>query len=89
MADFFALHQRSDLVLFNHDAKTQVGVIVRILQNAYLIRPLGVRPHESSSAALEVEEAMIEQKVGELDFSAVEENAGGFGFEEWAEDDLL
>ncbi len=85
MVEFFKLHQRQDIVLYNQENERRIGVVLGYEENAYVLKPLAAPQNLADNSIIKVLEASIEQKLGTLDFDALKEAEPAFDFGTWAE----
>ena len=85
MSDFFKLHQRQDVVLYNQDGERRIGVVLGYEENAYVLKPLAAVKTLVDNTIISVLESSIEQKLGTLDFDALKEAEPSFDFGTWAQ----
>ncbi|MCO4784114.1 MAG: hypothetical protein KC646_17445 [Candidatus Cloacimonetes bacterium] len=85
MNEFFQLHQRQDLVLFEHNGDSLVGLILGFNEDSYAIKAVLSSSAQLPKETLAITEDKVQQKVGDLDFDTLYENDNSWDFGEYVE----
>ena len=87
MAEFYKLHQRQDLVLCTQGSVNFVGLILGYHEDSYAVLPIYTIQGEPQREVLSLHEENLLQKVGSLDFDALNGADSDFQFGDWVEID--
>ncbi|PCJ15079.1 MAG: hypothetical protein COB02_18340 [Candidatus Cloacimonadota bacterium] len=85
MSEFFQLHQRQDLVLFDYNGSSFVGLVLGYNEDSYAIKAVLASKNDLSNEVLTITEDKIQQKVGSLDFDTLYENDNLWDFGNFVE----
>lgn len=85
MNEFFQLHQRQDLVLFDYNGDNFVGLILGFNEDSYAVKAVLSSSKELPNETLAITEDKVQQKVGQLDFDTLYENDNSWDFGEYVE----
>jgi hypothetical protein len=85
MNEFFQLHQRQDLVLFEYNGANLVGLILGFNEDSYAIKAVLSSSAQLPKETLAITEDKVQQKVGDLDFDALYENDNSWDFGNYVE----
>ncbi|MCJ8346142.1 hypothetical protein MJH12_11425 [bacterium] len=85
MSEFFQLHQRQDLVLFDYEGNNLVGLIMGYNEDSYAIKAVLSSSIQLPNTVLDITEDKVQQKVGSLDFDTLYENDSSWDFGNFVE----